>query len=190
MMMFLMLLDSPEEKSEFAAIYENYHMDVYRMAYDVLKDHHLAQDAGQMVFLKVAKRFDRVRDVDLLKRRSYILAIARNEALNLIDKEKDVLHLDEVLSESLPDTERLLEEQIIDFENSREMCEALTKLNRSYSEILYLRFYLELDINEIAEIIDLKKSLTYVRLHRAIKALRTIIGKEDAGYEPGYEQQS
>ncbi len=190
MMMFLMMLDSPEEKCKFTEIYEKYHMDVYRMAYSIVKEYHQAQDVSQATFLKIAKQFDKIMSVDLAKRRAYILTMARNEAFNLINMNIETLLIDEVVSETIPDTDKLLEEQIIEFENSIEMCKVLTRLNRSYSEILYLRYYQELDINEIAEMLHLKKSVIYVRLHRAVKALRKIITKEDLGYGSDFEQQS
>lgn len=183
MIAFLVLLDSAEDRNEFTDIFMNYHMDVYRIAYSILKDHHLAEDVGQIVFEKIAKKFDKIKTVNLTKRKSYIISIAKNTAYDLLDKEKGVFHLNVDHSNSIPDVEKLLEEKIIDMENHNEMCEVLEKINPSYSDILHLRYYQELNINEISEIINAKEGSVRVKLHRAIEAMRKIVKKEVSANE-------
>lgn len=49
-----MIIDSPEEKRVFVVIYEKYRYLMMKVAYDVLKDNFLAEDAVHEAFIKIA----------------------------------------------------------------------------------------------------------------------------------------
>lgn len=88
MLVFLLLLDTQQERSEFETLYDNYHMMVYRAAYSVLKDEYLAQDAAQITFLKIVRKFDRVRSQNVLDEKGYIYRMAINAEKDMLDKEQ------------------------------------------------------------------------------------------------------
>ena len=54
---FLSLIDSDEDKAKFSNLYEQYKNLMFYIARDILKDEHLAEDAVQEAFIRIAKNF-------------------------------------------------------------------------------------------------------------------------------------
>ena len=53
-MIFLMMIDTPEEKRKFVVLYEKYRHLMMKVAMDILKDPYVAEDAVHNAFLKTA----------------------------------------------------------------------------------------------------------------------------------------
>lgn len=178
MLAFLLLLDTQEERSEFETLYYNYHMMVYRAAYSVLKDEYLAQDAAQITFLKIARKYDKIRSQNVLDEKAYIYRMAINAAKDMLDKEQQFVNAEDDVFEELIDDDVLIEDAIIRIENYSETIALLDEINPSYGEIIYLKYFRELDNQEIGDLLDLKVNAVRVKLHRAINALKEVVGKE------------
>lgn len=183
MLAFLLLLDTQEERSEFETLYDNYHMMVYRAAYSMLKDEYLAQDAAQIAFLKIARKFDKVRSQNVLDEKAYIYRMAINAAKDMLDKEQQFMNAEDDVFECLIDDDVLIEDAIIRIENYKETIALLDDINPSYGEIIYLKYFRDLDNQEIGDLLDLKVNAVRVKLHRAINALKEVIRKEAAANE-------
>lgn len=75
MMIYLAMIDSPEGKSKFTKLYEDYCGLMYHVAEKVLHNHHDAEDAVHQAFVTIAERIDIV-DVPVESRlRSYVVTI-------------------------------------------------------------------------------------------------------------------
>ena len=75
------------DRDKFREIVERHREIVYRFAYHFLRDSHEAEDVAQDVFLKAYRRlpkFDSARG----SLRGWLLAIARNTCLDVIEKRK------------------------------------------------------------------------------------------------------
>lgn len=180
MLVFLLLLDTQQERSEFETLYDNYHMMVYRAAYSVLNDEYLAQDAAQITFLKITRKFDRVRSQNVLDEKGYIYRMAINAAKDMLDKEQQFVNAEDDLFEGLIDDDVLIEDAIIRVENYRETIALLDEINPSYGEIIYLKYFRDLDNGEIGDLLDLTVNAVRVKLHRATHALKEVVRKEAA----------
>lgn len=178
MLAFLLLLDSPEERSDFQMLYDQYHTMAYRASYAVLKDHHLAQDATQIAFMKMAKKFHILSSDHVEDQRNYIYQLAKNTAHNLLRKEKEIVSLDETHLYEAVDERQLIEDALISIENHQETLVLLDEINPAYGEILYLKYYRELDNTEISDLLDINPNTVRVRLHRALNALKKVLEKE------------
>lgn len=60
---FLMMLDTEDEKSRFVQLYHQYRKLMHYEAKRILKDDHLAEDAVQEAFLRIAKNFHKVGEI-------------------------------------------------------------------------------------------------------------------------------
>ncbi len=71
-----------------------------------------------------------------------------------------------------------IEDKLIDEQTSSEMHKkisaALNKLPRRQKEILYLRFYEEMDHDRIAQVMGLNKQSVYNLLHEAVSGMRKV----------------
>lgn len=61
--LYLQMLDSPENQSEFEKLYRTHRDLMYFIAYNVLHDHQRAEDAVSETFLRLAQCFSRVLEI-------------------------------------------------------------------------------------------------------------------------------
>ena len=57
MLIYLQMLDTPEEKSKFETLYYTHRRTMLHIAMQILKDHQLAENAVQEAFIRLAKNF-------------------------------------------------------------------------------------------------------------------------------------
>mgnify|MGYP003375425597 CR=1 FL=1 len=85
MLIFLDMLDTPEEKNCFQIIYETYSHFLWYLADQILHDAHLAEDAVQETFLALANHMDRVKDPRSRETRNFLGTIVRNKAIDIVE---------------------------------------------------------------------------------------------------------
>lgn len=178
MLEFKRVLKSSEEIKEFEHFYKKYHHMIYKASYSVLRDHHLAQDATQIAFEKIANKFKWMKSDNLIDNRGYIYQLSRNTAKNLLRKEKDTPCFKSFFEENYAKDEEQIEKKLIEIENHGETFKLLDAINASYGEIIYLKFYREFDNAEISELLGITPNAVRVRLYRAVNALKKVIEKE------------
>jgi RNA polymerase sigma-70 factor (ECF subfamily) len=133
----------------------------------------------QNVIIRLENHLDKITEITSKKTRAYLMIIVRNLSINAYNKRKKTVLMDNDLAEGL-----LEEYNEIYFENEptielcRELETSLSQLNESYTDILTLRYFYELTIDEIANILDMSKNVVNVKLHRARAALKSIMMKE------------
>ena len=66
MLLYLSMLDTQEEKDKFTFIYEQYQHFCWYVAYQLLGDAHLAEDAVQEAFLALTRHLGKVEQVENL----------------------------------------------------------------------------------------------------------------------------
>jgi RNA polymerase sigma-70 factor, ECF subfamily len=72
------------DHADFAALVHRYHPDLLRVAYVVLGDRELAEDAAQAAWARAWQRMHQLRDP--AKVRSWLVAVAANEARQIARK--------------------------------------------------------------------------------------------------------
>lgn len=90
--LYLQMLDSPEDQSEFEKLYHTHRDLMYFIAYNVLHDHQRAEDAVSETFLRLAQCFSRVLEigpVDSLPVKRYVAVSVKNLSLNMIARTKN-----------------------------------------------------------------------------------------------------
>ncbi len=55
------------------------------------------------------------------------------------------------------------------------LAEALAKIRPEFRDVLVMRYLDELEINEVAKTLEVTPNAVYVRLHRALKSLKTVL---------------
>jgi RNA polymerase sigma factor (sigma-70 family) len=136
--------------------------------------HDSIQEVYLDLFLK-RKKLDG-RRIENLK--AYLFVAFRNKLFKKMMKERkfQTLRLNGELEHDLFQTEYNIQNQIIDFELSREIKEALVKavsaLPSKQKEIIYLKFEEELEYSEIAEILKISIESARKLLYRALISLR------------------
>lgn len=76
-----MMVDTPEQKRKFAELYERYRYLMFKIAVDILHEHHLAEDALQEAFVRVAKHMECIGQLEETATKRYLITITKNAAL-------------------------------------------------------------------------------------------------------------
>ena len=76
MLVYLQMIETPEDKSKFIILYEEYRDYMYRVALAILHNPEDAEDAVHYAFVKIAENIDRLGALNTLKTKA-----ERREAL-------------------------------------------------------------------------------------------------------------
>ncbi len=155
------------DREAMSEIFETYKDYVMRSSYIMLGRVEEAEDVTENVFFKV---FTRIQRLDIERDfRPWLSSIVINETRNYVNKNKITLFKDNADQTYIePSTINLNREEILDVR------EGLKKLTQKEKEIITLRYYYELTIEEISRILKLPKNTVKVRIHRTLKKLRGV----------------
>jgi RNA polymerase sigma-70 factor (ECF subfamily) len=184
MLIFLMAIENEEARSKLEEIYRIYYRDMYITAYSILKDYHESEDIIQNAILRIYNNLHKISDVQSKKTRAYLVIIVRNLCYNVFNKRKGIVLLEHEEIKRFPDmNESPIEEHLIKMDMSYEIAKHLEQIHPPYADILMLRFYYQLEISEISELLDITPNNVSVRLNRAIAVLKNILEEEGDIYE-------
>ena len=156
---------SREKLKDFDSIYLEYKDYIYRTCILYLKDHHLAEDCTQDVFIKVYKKQKSYKGKSSLK--TWITRICINCCRDMLRKRK----VEDNLDESLPEDESDHTKKLI-------VSEAVMSLPLQFREVVILYYYREFTMKEIAEITHTKISNVEYRIRRAKELLKERLGDD------------
>lgn len=150
----------------FKMLMDSFQEPIYNYIRRLVVSHEDAEDILQEVFIRVYRSFDQFRGDSSLS--TWIYRIATNESLRLLNARKD--------EEAIPAAEvqeeligKLKASDYIDYENELavKFQEAILSLPEKQRIIFNLRYYDELDYEEISRILDSKVDTLKVNYHYA-----------------------
>ncbi|MFD2582505.1 RNA polymerase sigma factor [Pedobacter vanadiisoli] len=158
------------------SIYSSYFSSLYQYGMRMLQDEDAVRDCIQNLFVHLWVNHKKLPPVNNL--RGYLISALRNNMINFKNVEgrfqKVDLETNEVfdLKFSVESAFIQKEEQT---EQVRQLSQAMNKLTPRQKEIIYLRYFEELDYAEISTIMDLSIKGTYKLSARALEALREVL---------------
>lgn len=177
MLLFLAVIDNEDTRNKLEQIYVHYKKPAYWTAYNILKDHHEAEDIIQEAIIKISKVIDNIEEVRCNKTKGLFVIIVRNLSINVYNKRKNkenTLYEDiEIVSEELS-----LDDVIVGLEESRIIAQKLNQIHPSYADILTLKYYNEYSNQEISELLNITEGNIRTRLHRAKAAIKKMLVQE------------
>ena len=164
-----------EEKNFLSILYTMYSGLMWYVSVKILKDRGLAEDAMQQSFEKIIKKAALLRGFqDIGKVKQYMYVVTKNTALKII-------LVDELFPEpdASPDP---VAEEVLNRIEIEELRERVRNMNPTYGEAFFLRYFLELDYDEIADALSISVSIAQRRVSKAKALLRAgKAGEQDAG---------
>ena len=169
LMLYLKMLETPEEKIRFEEIYQNYRDMMFRVAKGVLHNDQDAEDAVHNAFLRIIKRFSRFQNGPVKNLQPLVAVVTRNEAISLWRKRNDTAPLEE-------DWSRFAEtaESVSDYHS---LVETFARLPQTYRAALEMKL-LGYSDGEIASKLGLSKTAVSTRISRGRQLLRSIVERE------------
>ena len=162
------------DSDAFAAIYDRYADRIHDFCHSVLRDRAEAADATQDTFIIAARRVAQLRDPSKL--RSWLFAIARNEAIRRGKKQARAIPTDDDRFRNLaaPDDEL---DAGMSGDDAREIVwAAAAGLNERDRALLDLHLRQGLDGQELAEAIGVTPSHAYVMMNRLRTQMERALG--------------
>lgn len=159
-------------RSAYQTLYVRHLDAIYRYFFFQTKDKFLAEDLGQEVFIKIWKSIDKY-DEKKGAFTSWMYRIAHNLLVDYY-RGKKTLTLKEGLEASY--TEDWLE-KLDRSEKIQNVKKALENVSADYKEVIILRFFEDLSVEEVSQIVDKSEENVRVIQHRAIRKLREILEK-------------
>lgn len=148
---------------------------VLRLIYLFVKDRSLAEDLTQEVFLKVYRHLPSFRSDSQLETWVYRIAVNESKGYLRSWSFRKILPRWNV-SEASKTT---VESEVIGAFERETIASHVLNLSASYRQVIALRYYADLSIEEIAEVLQTSTGNIRTRLHRARQQLRMKLEKED-----------
>lgn len=169
MLIYMSLIDEPEDQSKFEKIYLTYKGLMFYVAKQILNNEEDAEDAVHDAFIVVAKNIKKIADPVCPKTQSYIVNIVESKSIDIYRKNKRMKtteYMDEVGGVTVEQPE------IIGLDD------CILKLPARYREVILLRYYHGFSCKEIAQQLGLSLSNVNKLDQRAKNKLMEICKKE------------
>lgn len=161
------------DQDAYAEFYREEHAHIIQFVKSRVDRVELAEDLANEAFLEVWRYIFRERQA-VQHLQALLFTIVRRLVIDHYRKRKGN-EVDPEIMETVPDSRSMLKELELD-EEAGSVRQVIESLRDEYREILTLRFVDELDIREIAPILNKSSGAVRVLLHRALSALRKEIG--------------
>ncbi|KAE9633182.1 MAG: polymerase sigma-70 factor, subfamily [Epulopiscium sp.] len=157
-------------EDQIAECAEQYKENYYRLAYSYVKNVDDALDIVQESVYKAIYSGKSLKNQDYIK--TWIYKIVVNTSLDFLRKQKKNIVVDEELLESF-------DFGAIDDYEDFDLQKALDNLPFKYRTVVTLRYFEDMKINEIAEILNENTNTVKTRLYKSLEMLRIKISDEE-----------
>ncbi|OAB34905.1 RNA polymerase subunit sigma-70 [Paenibacillus macquariensis subsp. defensor] len=143
--------------------------NVYRLSYSYVKNKEDALDIVQDSIYKAISSIDLLKDPEAVK--SWYYRIVVNTSLDFLRKQKKVQVVDkDTIESNSPGTEDVYQD--VDLERT------LDDLPDKYRSVIVLRYFEDLKIDEVAEVLNENVNTIKTRLYQALQLLRVTMNDE------------
>lgn len=149
MLIYLVMIDSPEDQSKFEKVYLTYKGLMYHTAYKVLNKEEDAEDAVHNAFVKIAENISKIGEPVCPKTQVYVVTIVENKAIDLYrvnQRRSKVIYLDEISGIS------------VDENKVHGLAACMAKLHPRYRQVILLEYYQGFSCREIAKQLNITEA--------------------------------
>jgi RNA polymerase sigma-70 factor (ECF subfamily) len=162
--------DEGNNAKGFLELFQQYEQDIYRMAYVYVKNKDDALDVVQETAYRSFLKFNTLNDLQFFK--TWIIRITINCAIDLLRKNKKVVHLNTDIVELISDSKE-------DIPLSVTLQDLLEVLDEDEKTILLLKYYQGYTFREISDFLNAPLGTVKSNLYRALQKLRKATRRVD-----------
>ena len=159
-----------ETKERLEQRFRDYYQLIYRVAFSQVKNHADAEDITQEVFLKIIRHDMRYQSME--HERAWIVRVTINLCRDLL---KSKWHKTSVSMEEVSEAQRGSCENFTEIQD--DMMWAVLQLPEKYRNCLYLFYYEDYSIKEIAQSLEMPENTVKTNLKRGRQALKEFLEK-------------
>jgi RNA polymerase sigma factor (sigma-70 family) len=156
-----------DQDAEFRGFAAGYVPTLVRAAYMLLHDIDLAEDMVQATMLRVFKHWGKAREAPEAYSRRVLNNLCRDHWRRQARQPEDHITESEVGSGTVPFTE--------DVERRDAINQALASLPNLQREVLVLRFFLDLSVEEVADLLAIPEGTAKSATHRGLGRMRGLL---------------
>lgn len=171
MLIYLSLIDGPEDRNKFERVYDQYKNLMFYVAHRILNDPQEAEDAVHDAFVRIAEHIHQVGEPDCPKTRGFVVIIVERVALNRLGRRRrDALPLEEWTPSARQEAPAL--------EEGEAFRRAMARLSPRYRELLFLKHWQGFSDREIGNMLSMSQGNVARTLQRAKEKLREALKEE------------
>ena len=161
------------------SLVRQYETGVFRLALSIVGDQAEANEITQETFIAVLRSLRSYQDYkDRKSFKAWIYTIALNQSRSHLRKRKTLERLRNTLTSIFQvETQKQIspEEAVIQNDKEAEIWKSLNQLDEPFRIVVVLRYFHELSITEISEILSVNEGTIHSRLHSAREKLRNAL---------------
>lgn len=147
----------------FSEFYSQNINKAMKIAYCILKDRPMAEDACSEAFIRIVKCYDRIKTFDDAQQCRYLALVVKSCANDILRQEAKQQKLIRIAAE---DSIHLSDNSLSTYKYNY-IVDCIKSLDDNYSEIMYLKYIFGLSCKDIASSLGITQSCARQRLHRA-----------------------
>jgi len=155
------------DPDSFDELCRRYYCSLAAVAYSILMDHHLAEDAAQEALAEACRQLPKLKKLERFG--PWIVAICRNVARDMLrelqKQRKTINARHERESDCRDDDQKAI------------LAEALQQLPQHLREVIFLRFYNEMSYRQMSKVLGATEQVIDGRIRRAKKKLAIYLKK-------------
>jgi RNA polymerase sigma-70 factor (ECF subfamily) len=155
------------DPDSFGELCRRYYCSLVAVAYSVLMDHHLAEDAAQEALAAACRQLPRLKKQGRFG--PWVVAICRNVARDMLwelkRQRKPIVARQERQNNRQDDDQKVI------------LAEALQHLPQNLKEVIFLRFYNEMSYRQMAKVLGTSEQVIDGRIRRAKKKMTVYLKK-------------
>ena len=168
-----LVLKARTQADALGRLYELYYERIFRFCVHRLFNKEIAEDVTSTVFLEVARRIHNFKGRTEQDFRNWLYAIAANQANAYIRKTSRRKRLLAKAAGAVADSGNSTDDSSeLDWPR---LYVAILKLKPEHQTIVTLRFFENLQYEQLAKILNVKEATVRVTLHRILKRLRGLL---------------
>lgn len=161
LLLYLALLENPEDEASFKEFYEKFRKTVYYIAYEHLKNEQEAEDCEQEIFTALAKNFHNIsHNFDDNSVWNFVRVVSKNIAIDMYRKNKREA---EYVVETDINEFYSLAEMDFDVFDEIQLKDAINNLPDKYRGVFYLKYVCDYSGEEISKMLNISYSLVRKR---------------------------
>lgn len=172
------------DRGAFADLVDLYKGKLFNLAFRMLGNRQEAEDTVQDAFLRVYENLNRYDNQH--KFSTWIFRIATNLCIDRLRRRRPVYSLDADVSDTdgmdgysmLPTDDPGPEQSVMLTERQRMVAAAIDSLPPKYKSAMALKYYQDLSLQEISDILDIPVATVKTRIHRGREYLRQRLERE------------
>jgi RNA polymerase sigma-70 factor (ECF subfamily) len=156
------------DPESFGELCRRYYSSLVAVAYSILLDHHLAEDAAQEALAAACRQLPGLKKPERFG--PWIVAICRNVAKDMLREIQRLRNPVEACKERQNDCN--------DDHHKAILAEALQQLPQHLREVIFLRFYNEMSYEQMARVLGATEQMIDGRLRRAKKKIAVYLKRK------------